>query len=625
MKATRKPTRKRLGLISFAAAVALTLGACSSSSSDDTGATSETTAAAEGTEATAETTVAAEGTDTAVTEAAAPGTEAAPAVAAEGDAVKGGRLKVGLEEDFDYWDGTSYYGDQWSWNWTMFRPLLSYASTADAVKQNEMMPAVAESFEASADQTKFTFKIRKGLKFGDGSPVTATDVKATYEYMLDPASGFYDGPLGSGYYNVLVGFDEYTKTEKKGEDKVPAADRAKEISGIKVIDESTVEFTTTKPNPAFVRATAMGWAYIRKAGVPHRHLKPEELTTIQAVGPYKFVGYTPKKSVTIEREPMWKDNVAAGMPEDKNENNIDGFDISIGLPSDVQLQDIKSGKLDISYDAPKGSDIEAVASDATFGKRFFSDPDAAIDYLVFKHDLPPFKDNLKLRQAVAKAVDRPAIASIMGGPKVRKPWAQTLSGNLMAGDTTQPYSIEGADADAAKALVAESGVKDPAITLVHFSDEPAPAVAASVKEDLEAVGFKVTLKSIARSAFYGFLSDPKSEYNLALPGWGQDYPDAITYFGPLMGCNSIGGGTNYGQFCDKAFDAKVAAADALPNGPDRDKAWAALAQETAKDYLPYTAVMLRIHPSFVSERFGGHVWTTARHHVWSSYYVKDGK
>jgi ABC-type transport system substrate-binding protein len=596
-----KATKTRVSLIALAAVAALTLGACSKSSTPNTEAASETTAAADGTEASAETTAAADSSATPATEATAPVTEAAPAAAAEGDAVKGGRLKVGLEEDFDYWDGSSYYGDQWSWNWTMFRPLLSYASTADSVKQNEMMPAVAESFEASADQTKFTFKIRKGLKFGDGSPVTAAD------------------------YNVLAGFDEYTKTEKKGEDKVPAPDRAKEISGIKVIDDATVEFTTTKPNPAFVRATAMGWAYIRKAGVPHRHLKPEELPTIQAVGPYKFKEYTPKKSVTIEREPMWKDNMAAGMTEDKNENNLDGFDIAIGLPSDVQLQDIKSGKLDISYDAPKGSDIQAIADDPTFGKRFFSDPDAAVDYLVFKQDLAPFKDNLKLRQAVATAVDRPALASILGGPKVRAPWSQTLSGNLMAGDTTQPYSIEGADADAAKALIKESGVTDPTITLVHFSDEPAPAAAASVKEDLEAVGFKVTLKSIARSAFYGFLSDPKSEYNLALPGWGQDYPDAITYFGPLMGCNSIGGGTNYGQFCDKAFDAKVAAADALPNGPERDKAWAALAQETAKDYLPYTSVMLRIHPSFVAERFGGHAWTTARHHLWSSYYVTDGK
>jgi ABC-type transport system substrate-binding protein len=619
------PLRKRVASISLAAVAALTLGACSKSSTPDTKATSETTAAADGTDSATETTVAADATTAPVTEAKTPVTEAGPAAAAEGDAVKGGRLKIGLEEDFDYWDGSSYYGDQWSWNWTMFRPLLTYASTADSVKQNEMMPAVAESFEASADQTKFTFKIRKGLKFGDGSPVTATDVKATYEYILDPASGFFDGPLGSGYYNVLAGFDAFTKTEKKGEDKVPAADRAKEISGIKVIDESTVEFTTTKPNPAFVRATAMGWAYIRKAGMPHRHLKPEEMPTIQAVGPYKFTKYVPKKSVTIEREPMWKDNMAAGMSEDKNENNLDGFDIAIGLPADVQLQDVKSGKLDISYDAPKGSDIQAVADDPTFGKRFYSDPDAAIDYLVFKQDRPPFKDNLKLRQAVATAVDRPALASILGGPKVRAPWAQTLSSNLMAGDTNQPYSIEAADADAAKALVKESGVTDPAITLVHFSDDPAPAAAASVKEDLEAVGFKVTLKSIARSAFYGFLADPKSDYNLALPGWGQDYPDAITYFGPLMGCNSIGGGTNYGQFCDKAFDAKVAAADALPNGPERDKAWAALAQETAKDYLPYTAVMLRLHPSFVAERFGGHAWTTARHHLWSSFYVKDGK
>ncbi len=615
--------RKSIAVLALAAA-ALIGASCSSSGGDDTSA--ETTAAATETSSAdtvaAETTSASAETTTADTQ---PVSDTSAAVAT-GTAVKGGRLKIGLEEDFDYWDGTSYYGDQWSWNWTMFRPLLTYASTPDPVKQNEMMPGVAESYTASPDQTKFTFKLRPGLKFPDGSPVTAADVKATYEYLLDPASGFYDGPLGSGYYNVLAGFDEYTKTVTEGSDKKPDPNRAKEISGIKVVDDLTVEFTTTKPNPAFLRATAMGWAFIRKAGLPHRHLKPEELPTIQAVGPYKFTEYTPKKSVTVDREPSWKDNVAAGMSEDPNENNLDGFDIQIGLPSDVQLQDIKSGKLDISYDAPKGSDIEAVAGDATFGKRFYSDADAAVDYLVFKSDSAPFKDNIKLRQAVATAVDRPALVSILGGKYIRDPWSQTLSANLMAGDTTQPYSIEGPDEEAAKQLVKDSGVATPiAVTLVHFSDSPAPEAAASVKEDLEAVGFKVELKSIARSAFYGFLSDPKSEYSLALPGWGQDYPDAVTYYGPLMTCKSTGGGTNYGQFCDKAFDAKVDTIDAMPIGPERDKAWAAFAQETAKDYLPYVSVMQRKHVSFVSERFGGHAWTTARHQLWSSYYVTDGK
>ena len=607
------------------AVVAAVLAACGSSS--EKGSTSESSASSAAAPASSEA-----ATPSSAETAAAGSTEGASAASSEAtsapasDVVKGGRLKIGLEEDFDYWDGASYYGDQWSWNWTMFRGLLGYASTTDEVAQNDMIPEVAESYDVNADNTAFTFHLRKGLKFPDGSPVTAADVKATYEWLLDPASGFYDGPLGSGYYNVLVGFDAFTKTITKGQDTVPDPNRAKEISGIKVIDDNTVEFDTTKPNPAFLRATAMGWSYIRKAGLPHRHLKDSELPTIQAVGPYKFTSYVPKKSVTIDREPMWKDNVAAGMVEDPNVNNLDGFDIQIGVPSEVQLQDIKDGKLDISYDAPKGAAIEDTANDAALKGRFFSSQDAAIDYLVFKVDRPPFKDNLKLRQAVATAVDRPALVSILGGKYVKAPWSQTLSGNLMNGDTTQPYSIDGGDADAAKQLVADSGVATPIkITLVHFSDDPAPEAAASVKEDLDAIGFNVTLKSIARSAFYGFLADPKSDYNLALPGWGQDYPDAITYYSPLMKSTSAGGGTNYGQFKDPALDAKIDTANEIPNGPERNKAMADLAQDIAKNYLPYTAVMLRLHPALVSERFGGYGWTTARHDLWSSYFVKDGK
>ena len=190
---------------------------------------------------------------------------------------------------------------------------------------------------------------------------------------------------------------------------------------------------------------------------------------------------------------------------------------------------------------------------------------------MFRTDKPPF-DNPKLRQAVNYAVDRTQNSKIIGGALKREPWSQLLSSNLMADQPTDIYPNT-PDVDKAKALVAESGVATPIkIELVHFAEDPAPQQAQAIKESLDAVGFDVTLKAVSSDAFYGVLDDDTAPWSIGLAGWGQDYSDAITFFRPLLSCP--GGkptGSNYGNFCDAAFDAKIDRdqQDARRSRPDR--------------------------------------------------------
>ena len=162
------------------------------------------------------------------------------------------------------------------------------------------------------------------------------------------------------------------------------------------------------------------------------------------------------------------------------------------------------------------------------------------------------------RQAVNYAIDRDALVKIAGGKLVTSPWSQILSANLL-GD--QPPDVYTYDPEKAKELVKAAGIEGAEVILVHATDPPGPEAAASQKENLEAAGFKVKLKGLSSDVVYGFLADPKSDWNLAGAGWAQDYPDAITYYGPLLLC---GAGSNYGQWCDEAFDAKVKEINQLP-------------------------------------------------------------
>ena len=527
---------------------------------------------------------------------------------------KGGTLKMAMNDNIDCWNGLSYYGISWSVFYFMARGLYGYPDTVVAPATNEMQPDLAADMPTvSADGLTYSVKLRSGLTFPDGSPVTAKDVKATYEYILDPniqcATG---GPPSSGYYSGIVGVTEYSDamTSSKGK-KNPG------ISGIKAVDELTTEFTLVEADGSFPRALAMAWGFIIPASTPHKKTE----TPPPYVGPYKISDYQLDKSVTIVREPTWAANVAAGVPELENQNNIDGIEAAIGVPDETQFAQLKNNELDMTFDgsAPSGSEIPATANDPAYKDRFYSTPDAAVDYAVFRTDKAPF-DNVKLRQAVNYAIDREAIVKIIGGTLSRSPWSQILSENLLAGQSPDVYSM---DVEQAKQLVKDSGVATPInITLVNFADNPAPQVSASIKETLEAIGFKVTVKALSADVYYGFLADPKSEYNIGIAGWGQDYADAITFYGPLLLC---GQGSNYGQFCDEGFDAKVAEINALPAGADRDGQFAQLSTDTAKNLAPWATLDLRRKVSFISNRLGNYVWGPSKQFYFGSYFLTDGK
>ena len=132
---------------------------------------------------------------------------------------------------------------------------------------------------------------------------------------------------------------------------------------------------------------------------------------------------------------------------------------------------------------------------------------------------------------------------------------------------------------------------------------------------------KVTVKALSADVYYGFLADPKSDYNIGMAGWGEDYADAITYYGPLLLC---GAGSNYGQWCDEAFDAKVKEINQLPPGPDRDAQFAALSTETMQNQAPWWPKTSPRFVSFVSENIGNYIWGPSKQYYFGHYFIKQG-
>lgn len=525
---------------------------------------------------------------------------------------KGGTLRLVMNDNIDCWNGLSYYGNAMSIAYFTSRGLYGYPNTVEEPQTDQMQPDLAAAMPTvSADGKTYTVKLRKGLTFPDGSPVTAKDVKATFEYMMDPniqcATG---GPPASGYYASIVGVDAYTKAVTSGQ-------ASSGISGIKAVDDLTTTFTLTEPDGSFPRALAMAWAFIRPASTPRKKTDVPP----PSVGPYRISDYQRNKLVTIVREPTWKKNVAAGVPETPDENNVDQMTVRIGVPEDTQLAQLKNNSTDISFDggAPLGSQVPAIANDPQYQQRFFSTPDSALDYLALRTDKAPF-DNLKLRQAVNHAIDRDALVKITGGRLSRSSWTQLLPQNLLAGQPTDLFPM---DVEKARQLVKESGMTTPIeITLANLSSAPSPQLSAALKEQLEAVGFSVNVKALSPDVYYGYTADKKNGFDVAWGGWGQDYGDAITFFKPLLMC---GQGSNYGQFCSKEFDAAVNRINLLEPGTDRTSQFAQLSTDTAKAQTPWATLALRRKVSFISDRVGNYIWGPGKQFYFGAYFIKGGE
>src|SRR6476646_6650113 len=114
---------------------------------------------------------------------------------------KGGRLTIAYDSNIDCWNGLSYYGISWSYFYFMARGLYDYPNTVKQPDTDTVQPALAADMpEVSSDGLTYTVKLRPGLTFPDGTPVTSKDVKSTFGYILDHhiqcATG---GPPSSGH------------------------------------------------------------------------------------------------------------------------------------------------------------------------------------------------------------------------------------------------------------------------------------------------------------------------------------------------------------------------------------------------------------------------------------------
>jgi ABC-type transport system substrate-binding protein len=371
----------------------------------------------------------------------------------------------------------------------------------------KVAPDIAEKWEISDDRKVYTFYLRKEAKFHDGRPVTAQDFKYSIERAANPAT---TSATADTYLGDIVGVRD--KLNRK----------AGSVSGVKVIDDYTLQITIDAPKAYFLAKMTFPTAYV----VDKNNVERGGRTWTDkpnGTGPFKLKEYVRgQRLILVKNENYY----LAPKPQ------VDEVEFILGGGSAMTMYE--NGDLDST---PVGrTDLERVTDPTSpLNKELFIGPELSTFFIVFNTRKPPF-DDLKVRQAFALAIDRQKIADVVLR-KMHVP-ANSILPPGMPG-YVEPQTKLQYDPAQAKQLLAQSKYagKLPDITWTTTgaggaTPDEIQAMTAMLKENL---GVSVSIQQTDWATFIGQLNDPMSNpYQIFDIGWIADYADPQNFLDILF-------------------------------------------------------------------------------------------
>ncbi|MDZ4766126.1 MAG: ABC transporter substrate-binding protein [Chloroflexota bacterium] len=370
------------------------------------------------------------------------------------------------------------------------------------------IPTLAESWSISDDGLVYTFTLRAGVTFTDGSTLDAADVKYSFDRLSDPN-------LGTSYTAGLVLRDVAGWAEARppapaavGEGTPTPAPvvPAGAISGVEVIDAQTVQVTLTRPITSFLtRLTLPGGVIIAEGSA-----EGADFTTTGPVctGPYSVTSWAQNDQVTLQANPTYW----GGAPE------VQTATIRVIPEASSQVIEFEAGSLDISV-APE-ADLPRIREDATLNAQLFSVP--TLSNYNFRINLnDPKVGDVRVRRALALAIDRQlVIDTVLQGQGV------PADGLFPPGLTTYDpdYAPFERDVEAARALLTEAGYPDGIeITIRTDQNETENRVLNAIAATVAEAGITLIVNSTEASVY----TEDRTACTMEMGGirWTMDYPD----------------------------------------------------------------------------------------------------
>ncbi|MET9735321.1 ABC transporter substrate-binding protein [Streptomyces sp. NPDC006458] len=491
-----------------------------------------------------------------------------------------------VPDSFD--PGNTYYAYMYNFSRLYARPLMTF-NPAPGEKGNELVPDLAAGPGVPGDGGKtWTYKLRPGLKYEDGTPITAKDVKYAVErsnFARDVLS------LGPNYFQqFLVGGDKY---------KGPYKDKnAKGLASIETPDDTTVVFHLNRAFQEFDYLVATP----QTAPVPQaKDTGVDYVKKIVSSGSYKFESYEEGKQVVLVRNENWD-----AKTDPLRKQYPDKIVIKLKVNAETIDQDVMAGAaIDLGGTGVQAatqakvvnsSDLKA-STDNTYGGRLV--------YLAINTKVAPF-DNIECRKAVQYAIDKVSVQTAEGGP-IRGDIATTvLPPDIPGFEKSDVYATDGNKGDVAKAQehLKACGKTTISTNISARSDRPQEIDAATaIIDSLKKAGINASLKQYPSGKYFtdavGVPAfNKKQNIGLHMMQWGSDWPSGYGFLQQILHGDAIGesGNTNLSQLDNADVNSLLEKAIGTEDGAERNSLYTQIDKKTMEEAalvpLTYFKVLL---------------------------------
>ena len=416
---------------------------------------------------------------------------------------------------------------------------------------NQVVPGLAESWDFDEETCTYTFHLAENVKWHDGEPFTAEDVKFTIEAIMDPENGSENAP------------------------------NYEDVEEITVIDDHTVSFKLDAPNVAFLD-------YMTMAVLPKHLLEGEDMQTSDffrnpvGTGPYKLESWEEGQAITLVKNEEYF----------KGEPNIDTVVFKIVTDDNAKALQLKSGELDLALLTPK--DAATVADDEAYTCYDMKTSDYRGILFNFWNEY--WQKNRDLIPAVCYGIDRDAIIdAVLLGQGM--PAYGPLQRNIYNNEDVEHYDY---DPEKAKAVLEEAGCelgddgfyyrdgeKVGFVISVGAGDQVRVDIAQIAAQQLQQIGMDVTIEIPAQVDWGGQMA--------YLIGWGSPF-DADDHTYKVFGTDK---GANYSGYSNELVDQYLTEARQSDDPEVRKEAYDKFQVELAND--PAYAFICYIDANYVAD------------------------
>ena len=392
----------------------------------------------------------------------------------------------------------------------------------------EIEPRLAEKWE-NKDNTVWTFHLRPGVTWSDGTAITAQDIVWSWQRLVSPltASPYASYP---GNMHIVNGAE------------IAQGQKAPETLGVKAIDDATLEVTLTQPNTAFLAMLAhpslvpLDKVLISRYG--DKWTKPEHIVTS---GPYKLSQWVVNERIVAERNPRYWDNAHTVI------NKVTYLPIS---SETADVNRYKAGEIDIVYTVPINQFAQLKK---TMGDQLDVSPQLATYYYEFNTTRPPFNDP-RVRRALNMALDKDIIAEKVLGQGQRPAWLISqpdIGGVKLHNPEYASWPREKRIAEAKK-LLSEAGYNEThplVFNLLYNTSESHQRIAIAASSMWKKnLGVEAKLQNQEWKTMLDAMHT--HNFDAVRYAWIADYDDAATFLNNFR----TGDSENTSQYSNPAYD-----------------------------------------------------------------------